>query len=117
MTGLNGLARDLYNEFNDEMDLIGAQGGFQAVKDTLPIPARPREDAWVDGSTYLAVFPGSRRALGFAVFHRAEPLDEDERNEFARTIATIARLIASAIENIGYRTEESLRARLQESRS
>ena len=103
----------VFNEFNDEMDLIDAEGDYYAVKDKLPIPIRPQGNAWADDSTYQVVFPGKKRIMGFIVFHRAEPLEEEEKNEFARTVTTTARLVTSALENIGYRTEEDLRVRLK----
>lgn len=106
----------VYNEFNEEMDLVDAEGDFYAVKDRLTLPEDPKANAWLDDSTYQAVLPGKKRPLGFIIFHREEALDEEEKNEFARTITTSGRLVTSALENIGYRTEEDLRARLKSSR-
>jgi CRP/FNR family transcriptional regulator, cyclic AMP receptor protein len=102
----------LYNPFNDEMDLVVADRGFLAAKGRIRLDAPPQGNAWLDDSAYQVVFPGKNRVAGFLVFRRSAPLSQDEQNEFARTLTTAARLIASALENIGYRTEEELRSRL-----
>jgi CRP/FNR family transcriptional regulator, cyclic AMP receptor protein len=103
----------VYNEFNDEMELVDVEGDFHQVKDSLSLEKRPQGNSWLDDSTYQVVFPGEKRILGFIVFHRSEPLDAEEQNESARTLTTTARLITSGLENLGYRTEEGLRSRLK----
>ncbi|MFH2202438.1 MAG: cyclic nucleotide-binding domain-containing protein [Elusimicrobiota bacterium] len=103
----------VYNEFNAEMDLIDVEGDYESVKDSLPISESPHSSSWTDDSTYQVIFPGKKRVMGFLIFHRQPPLDGEERNEFTRTMTTTARLITSALENIGYRTEDAMRARLQ----
>lgn len=106
----------VYNEFNEEMDLVDVEGDYDAVKEELKIDEAPTKNVWTDDATYQVVFPGKKRVMGYIVFHRAKPLDAEEKNEFGRTMTTVARLITSALENIGYRQDESLRSRLQSNR-
>ncbi|HBL16351.1 MAG TPA: hypothetical protein DD417_06220 [Elusimicrobia bacterium] len=103
----------VYNEFNDEMELIHVSGEFQSAGEAAQSPASPAGSAWVDDSTYQVVFPGKRRSMGYIVFHRAAPLDPEDRHELSRTLTTIARLTTAALENIAYRTEDDLRSRLR----
>ncbi|MFA5137815.1 MAG: cyclic nucleotide-binding domain-containing protein [Elusimicrobiota bacterium] len=103
----------IYNEFNDEMDLVDVEGSFRDVADKLPIDSAPERSAWADDATYQVIFPGKKRVMGYLAFHSSTPLDAEERNEIGRTFTTTARLITSALENIGYRTEEDFRARLK----
>jgi len=95
------------------MDLVDVEGGYEDVKDSLTISDSPNSSRWTDDSTYQVIFPGKKRIMGFLVFHRRSQLDGEERNEFTRTMTTTARLITSALENISYRTEDAMRARLQ----
>lgn len=103
----------VYNEFTAELDLVDTEGDYEKVKDSLKLPANPAASGWLDDSTYQVLFPGEKRMMGHIVFRRAKPLDGEEKNEFVRTITATARLITSALINIGYRTEETLRARLK----
>ncbi|MBU2613779.1 cyclic nucleotide-binding domain-containing protein [Patescibacteria group bacterium] len=107
----------VYNEFNAEMDLIDVEGDYNDVKDSLTIDEKPKTSRWTDDATYQVIFPGKKRMMGYLVFHRKTPLDGEEQNEFTRTMTTTARLITSALENIAYRTEDVLRARLKKSAS
>lgn len=103
----------VYNQFNEEMDLIHTAGGFDEVKKTLKIPDSPGRNQWLDNATYQVVFPGPARIMGFLVFHKNKVLGSEEKNEFARTLTMTARLITAALENIAFRTEESMRSRLK----
>ncbi|MEE8425275.1 MAG: cyclic nucleotide-binding domain-containing protein [Elusimicrobiota bacterium] len=103
----------VYNQFNDEMDLIDTAGGFDKIKETLKIPQSPDHNQWLDNATYQVVFPGPERIMGFLVFHKNKVLDPEEKNEFARTLTTTARLITAALENIAFRAEDVLRSRLK----
>ncbi|MEK7747086.1 MAG: cyclic nucleotide-binding domain-containing protein [Elusimicrobiota bacterium] len=107
----------VYNEFNDEMDLAAAEGDFASVPEELKAAAPSSSSSWLDDRTYRVVFPGKKRATGFFLFRRAAALAAEEKNEVTRTLTTTARLITTAIENIAFRTEETLRARLNTSRT
>lgn len=103
----------LYNQFNDEMDLVDTEGDYAPVAEKLCVNPAASANSWLDASTYQVVFPGKKRAMGSIVFHRATPLDKDETNEAARTLTTTARLIAASLENIQWRSEDDMRARLK----
>jgi len=103
----------LYNQFNDEMDLVDTEGDYAPVAEKLKVNPAAASNAWLDGSTYQVVFPGKKRAMGSIVFHRSKPLDKEEMNEAARTLTTTARLIAASLENISWRSEDDMRARLK----
>lgn len=103
----------LYNQFNDEMDLVDTEGDYRAVAERLCVNPAAAQNAWLDASTYQVVFPGKKRAMGSIVFHRATPLAKDEVNEASRTFTTTARLIAASLENISWRSEDDMRARLK----
>lgn len=105
----------VYNEFNDEMDLVDVEGDYASVKDSIAIPARVDSSAWLDDQTFLVVFPGERKTLGYIVFHRAEPLTDDEKSETGRTLTTTARLVTAALVNLSFHIEEDLRSRLKSS--
>lgn len=103
----------LYNQFNDEMDLVDTEGDYKEVAERLCVNPAASANAWLDASTYQVVFPGKKRAMGSIVFHRKKPLDKEETNEAARTLTTTARLIAASLENIQWRSEDDMRARLK----
>jgi len=102
-----------YNEFNAEMDLVATHGPFDSVPQPSRGAAAEGGTGWLDEHTYVVSFPGPRHALGFFLFRRAAPLTEEERTEMDRTLTTTARLISTAIENIGFRAEEVFRSRLK----
>ncbi|MBI5242174.1 MAG: cyclic nucleotide-binding domain-containing protein [Elusimicrobia bacterium] len=102
-----------YNEFNDELELVAAQGNYDSVTEETKTAAVRGGAGWLDDQTYVVSFPGARHALGFFLFRRSSVLSEEERTEFDRALTTTARLISTAIENIGFRAEESFRSRLK----
>ncbi len=106
----------LYNLFNDEMDFVAGRGDFDfsSMKGKLP-PATETRNLWLDDAAYYVSLPGPKRPHGYLIFHSATPLGEEERNETGRTLTTVARLLTSALENINFRTEDSLRDRLSKS--
>ncbi|MBI3548893.1 MAG: cyclic nucleotide-binding domain-containing protein [Elusimicrobia bacterium] len=103
----------LYNEFNDEMDLVASEGSFSDDKVEMP---RSSDSTWIDEKNYLIPFPGKKKLQGYLIFRTANPLPPQEKAEISRTLTTAARLIASSLENINFRTEDSLRSRLAESK-
>lgn len=103
----------VYNQFNEEMELVDVEGDFEAARQGLSIPGKPETGAWLDERTFQVPFPGRRRLLGYIVFRHAKKLSGEDKNEFARTVTTTARLVATALDNLAYRTEDDLRARLK----
>lgn len=107
----------LYNEFNAEMELAAAEGDFgPAARELEKHPLRETKNAWIDERRYAICLPGRERPRGYLVFQRASAPSGEEKNETARTLTTAGRLIASALENVEHRAEETLRARLATSR-
>ncbi|MBI3551325.1 MAG: cyclic nucleotide-binding domain-containing protein [Elusimicrobia bacterium] len=103
----------LYNVFNDEMDFVASQGesDFNELASKLPRATETRS-VWLDDSSYYVSLPGSNRPHGYLLFRAKGSLSEDARVELGRALTTVARLLTSALENINFRTEDALRARL-----
>lgn len=114
LEGTWSAAASLYNIFNEEMDFVGHSGGydFALLTSKLP-PTTETRNVWIDPSTYYVSLPGAKKPLGYLVFHAQTPLTDEDRTELGRTLTTVARLLTSALENINFRTEETLRARLK----
>jgi hypothetical protein len=108
----------LYNLYNDEMDFVASEGGgdFAKFSGKLPPPTETRS-LWIEGSAYYVSLPGAKRPYGYLLFHSQNPLTEENRTELGRTLGTVARLLTSALENINFRSEDALRARLSKSSS
>ena len=101
----------LYNQFNDETELLDHIGEF----DFTQIPIQKEQKAgWIETSTFYAPFPGVKHIQGYLLFRAYETFPEEERAETGRTLTAVARLVRSAVENIEHRTEEMLRGRLKE---
>jgi CRP-like cAMP-binding protein len=102
-----------YNQFENEMDLV-AHHGEPIVKDASePAPKAPADASWTDERTLLLVLSGPKRPLGQLRFRAAGPLSDSQRSEAVRTLSAVAKLLASALENIEFRTDEALRERLR----
>ncbi|MFA6318701.1 MAG: cyclic nucleotide-binding domain-containing protein [Elusimicrobiota bacterium] len=104
----------LYNTYNDETEFVSSKGeaDFASVQSKIPPPGETRS-LWVDDATYFVSLPGAKHPLGFLLFRSQNALTEDDRNETGRTLATVAKLLSTALENIEFRTEEVLRDRLK----
>ncbi len=111
-------AASLYNVFNEEMDSVSRQGefNFDSVASRLPA-ALETKSAWLDDQTFYAPLPGEKRPLGYLLFHSQHVPSGEDRNDIGRTLATVGRLVASALGNIQHRSEELLRARLKASQT
>ncbi|MBI4347467.1 MAG: cyclic nucleotide-binding domain-containing protein [Elusimicrobia bacterium] len=105
----------LYNEFNEEMERVANQGQAE-VPSTCPVFG-DQKTIWLDGKSVAVAIPGPKRLDGYLVLVGAQEPPPELRNEISRTLATSAGLIESALENIRFRTEDQLRARLQSARS
>jgi CRP-like cAMP-binding protein len=103
-----------YNQFENEMDLVARHGA--AIGADAPEPAPPAsvsEETWTDGRTLQLVLRAPKRPLALLRFRAAAPLVDAQRAEAGRTLAAVARLLTSALENIEFRTDEALRERLR----
>lgn len=105
----------LHNEFSAEMEFIAAQGNLNLQETAHKIISKHEgaADAWVDDSTFHVALLGQKKIIGHLVFSCKTPLSQEERNDVGRTLTTVSRLVTSALENISFRTDESLRARLK----
>ena len=102
-----------YNQFDDEMDLVAHRGETIVPDASEPAPKTPADASWTDERTLLLVLRGPKRLLGQLRFRAAAPLTEGQQHEAVRTLGAVARLLASALENIEFRTDEALRERLR----
>ena len=76
------------------LELAASQGDF----DFGPAAADPRgEDGWLDDSTYQLVLTNKEKALGRLFFHAESALRPEGREDFARTLAGISRLLSVAL--------------------
>ncbi len=102
-----------YNQFENEMDLVARRGAPIGGDAPEPAPASAADAAWTDDRTLRLVLRAPKRLLGLLRFRAAAPLVDAQRAEAGRTLGAVARLLASALENIEFRTDEALRERLR----
>jgi hypothetical protein len=116
MHGEWSAAAYLYNVYNEEMDFVAVRGdeSYKSFASKLPPPLETRS-LWIDGKAYYVSLPGAKRPHGYLLFAATGELSDEQRTEVGRTLTTVARLLTSALENIEFRTEEALRARLSKS--
>ena len=107
----------LYNEFNDEVARVGAEGRRgQSLPGTLPIGEAASR--WLDAASFCVALTGKADTpLGFLVARNELAMSPVERTEVEVALTTAAHLVASALQNIKHDTEERLRARLQHQRT
>jgi CRP-like cAMP-binding protein len=113
MDGEGAAGAFVYNEFNDDLELAVSRGDFASVPKPVQEEASAGRTGWIDERTCAVGFPGKARSLGHFLMRRSEPASEEERADVHRTLLTTARLIATAIENIGFRAEDRYRSRLK----
>ncbi len=103
----------LYNIYNEEMDFVASSGSFdpKPFEDKLPSVTETK-CIWIDPQTFYVSLPGAKRPFGYLLLRTATQFSEDERAEHSRTLTTVAQLLSSALENIEFRMEETLRNRL-----
>jgi len=105
----------LFNAFNAEMDPVATEGTFAVAAEAKTPAFGERKTLWADGHTLAVSLPGKKGLRGYLLLRAAAELPADEKSEVARTLATAAGLIASALENIDFRTEDAMRDRLKSS--
>ncbi len=103
----------LHNMFNDEMELAASCGPQDISGLEGKLPTKPA-DAWLDDRTYYAELPRPKKPHGHLLLRCENSLNEEARAETGRALSAAAHLLASALENITYRIDESLRQRLKE---
>lgn len=101
----------LYNEFNEELEHVANHGQLAAP---AACPAfGDRKVVWLDGRTIAVALPGEKRLDGYLLLQSPADPKPEVKGEIARTLTTAAGLIESALQNIRFRTEDQLRARLK----
>lgn len=103
-----------YNPYNEEMDPAGASGPESFGPEAAALPAKTASaQAWADERTLVLVLRSPEKLLATMRLRAAVVPDEGRRAETARTLSAVARLLASALENLDFRADEALRRRLQ----
>lgn len=104
----------LYNVFNDEMEEVARRGqaDFEALSAKLP-PLKEARCEWLDERTFYAALPSVKGGLGYLLLRAEAAIEPEGRGEMARVLQSTAHLLGSAIENVNYRNEDALRARLK----
>lgn len=103
-----------HNPYSEETEPLAAVGSLDvsALQPKLPGP-KTSGDGWLDERTYFAALPGAKQPFGYLLFQSSQPMAEQARRNTSRVLLTAARLLAAAVENINFQTEEALRARLK----
>lgn len=104
----------LYNIFNDELEEAARVGKLDAagLQKKLP-PWRETRYAWLDDRSFYAALPALKGTLGYLLLRADAAVDAESRGELARVLQSTAQLLASALENVNFRNEDVLRARLK----
>lgn len=107
----------LYNEFNDEVSRVGAEGPRgEHLPRTLPIGEAASR--WLDAASFCVALTGKADTpLGFLVARNELEMSPLEKAEVEVALTSAGHLVASALQNIRHDTEERLRARLQHQRT
>lgn len=103
----------VWSPYNEEYDAAGALGPDAAA---LAAPREPSsgEPAWTGARELDLPLRAQGKRLALLRLRAARDLSEGERAEAARLLGAVARLLASALENLDHRADEALRRRLQE---
>jgi len=102
----------LYNPFDDETYPVARAGAALGPDEPEPAPKTADDVSWTDERTLLLALRAPKRLLAVLRFRSEAALDEAKRAEAERTLGAVGRLLTSALENIEFRTDESLRERL-----
>lgn len=99
LEGQWGASAYLYNPYTVEMESVYGEGEVRPG-DLPEALAQGTEYAnrWLDGRTYYVSLPGDTRAMGYLLFESQGDLTYEERDEFGRTLTTLARLITCALD-------------------
>jgi CRP/FNR family cyclic AMP-dependent transcriptional regulator len=103
----------VYNEFNDEYDLVAAEGEAAEAVRGRQAPSPGLEEGWQDGKTLWVALPASPKPAGFILLESSGQVAPREREELSRIVRTVAKLLVSAMLNVRHAVEEGLKARLK----
>ncbi|MEK7389584.1 MAG: cyclic nucleotide-binding domain-containing protein [Elusimicrobiota bacterium] len=115
LEGTWSAAACVFNPYNNEMDPAGSCGPetFGPEVGSLPSPSSPALSWESDNRTLAIVLRSPAKLLATLRLRSSVPLNENRRAESARTMAAVAQLLTSALENMDFRADEVLRRRLQ----
>lgn len=101
-----------WNPFNEEYDDAAALGPESAAIAAAREPSSG-EPAWTGARELDLPLRARERRLALLRLRAGRDLTEGERAEDARLLSAVARLLASALENLDHRADEALRQRLR----
>jgi|CXWL01.1.fsa_nt_gi CRP-like cAMP-binding protein len=115
LEGTWSAAASVYNPYNEEMDHAGASGPetFGPEVGAMPPPSTATLTWENDERTIALILRSPTKLLARIHLRSSAPLDENRRAEAARTLSAVAQLLTSALENLDFRADETLRRRLQ----
>lgn len=102
----------VYNEFNDEVARVAAEGPHaQSFAETLPLEVGSCSS--LDSAAFCVALAGKGdMPAGFLLARNERPMTAAEKSEAEVALTAIGHLVASALQNIQRETDERLRARL-----
>lgn len=113
LEGIWNIDAYLYNQFNEEYDLVFSGENFKKTKE-IDIPKENIKTGWLNESVYISVFDSKEKKLGYIVFSKESNLTDFEKNNLSTIFNTISSILASAMENIDHKTELMLMEKLKE---
>ncbi|MHB2026659.1 MAG: cyclic nucleotide-binding domain-containing protein [Elusimicrobiota bacterium] len=106
------------NEFSGETECAAKKGAFEFPR--LEISRKEQHQAaaiWFDPDCCKVQISGPQGVYGFVIFHSSSPLELSIRRDVGLALDAAARLMGAALENIRFRIDEILRARLDAARA
>ena len=113
LDGIWNIDAYIYNQFNEEYDLVLSQEKFKEEK-KISVSDESVMNGWLNDRAYVAVFNLKDKKLGYILFSKETDLSNVERNNLSTIFTTISSILASAMENIDHRAELLLMEKLKE---
>ncbi|MCK5358121.1 MAG: cyclic nucleotide-binding domain-containing protein [Elusimicrobiales bacterium] len=113
LDGIWNIDAHMYNQFNEEYDLVLSQEKFKEEK-KISLSGKEIKTGWFNERAYVAVFNLKDKKLGYILFSKETDLSNVERNNLSTIFNTISSILASAMENIDHRAELLLMEKLKE---
>jgi CRP-like cAMP-binding protein len=106
----------IYNQFNDDLDLAASRGDADFSAIAAGASKSPESAlSWAQGATLSVPLCAKGRFFGVLFLRAASPVPARQKEPIERTLEAAAPLLCSALENIGFHAEETMRARLKKS--
>ena len=113
LDGIWNIDAYMYNQFNEEYDLVLSQEKFKQ-ENKLTVSEADIKTGWLNERAYIAVFNLKDKKLGYILFSKETDLTNFEKNNLSTIFNTISSILASAMENIDHRAELLLMEKLKE---